>query len=306
MPLRDHLPELSSLIVFVAASLFAVFIASYLQVTGTAPSQGSSTGIFSIILYLVITVVFSFLVLYLARKKRLKIIRIVFLFLSAYIIFFVSLIVGNAFYSGIYIIFYPFGPMFLNTALHFADYDFYIIWLATPVVLMYYLIWKNEWYITNLVGFIMSAGLASLWGLLLNVWYSVVLLAVFAVYDYISVYRTKHMIGLAKAAIDEKLPMLFVFPTERHFSMDSVTWDERAQAGVMMLGFGDIALPSILVASSSIYGLSNSIAFLLFPLIGALLGMSVLLFFGVKKPAPGLPFINSGAILGFLVAFFLF
>lgn len=306
MSKRELLPELSGLFLFVATSLFAVFISYYLNLVGQAPSQSSSENLFSIILYITVTIIFTFIVIYLAKRNKLRIIKIVFLFLAAYIIFYVSLIIGDAVYSGFYILYSSFGPILLNSAMFFANYDFYIIWIATPAILMYYLIQKNEWYITNIVGFLMSAGLASLWGLILNVWYSVVLLVVFAVYDYISVYRTKHMISLAKAAVDEKLPMLFVFPGTRGFSMDDVTWDERPEGGVMMLGFGDIALPSILVASSAVYGLSTSIAFLLFPLIGGLIGMGSLLFLGVKKPAPGLPFINSGTIIGFLLAYFLF
>ncbi len=291
---------------FVATSLFAVFISYYLQLVGQAPAQSSSGNFYSIILYISVTIIFTFIVIFLARRKKLRVIKAVFLFLAAYIIFYVSLIIGDAFYSGIYILYYPFGPVLLDSALYLANYDFYIIWFAIPVVLMYYLIQRNEWYITNIVGFLMSAGLASLWGLILDVWYSVALLVIFAVYDYISVYRTKHMISLAKAAVDEKLPMLFVFPASRDFSMENVTWDERPEGGVMMLGFGDIALPSVLVASSAIYGLSVSVAFLLFPLIGGLIGMAALLFFGVKKPAPGLPLINSGTILGFLLAYMLF
>jgi len=51
-------------------------------------------------------------------------------------------------------------------------------------------------------------------GLLLGLWAAAVFLAAFAIYDYISVYKTKHMIGLAKIAIDRDLPMLFVFPTD--------------------------------------------------------------------------------------------
>lgn len=306
MTLKDRIPELSGLLLFVLSSLFAVFISYYLNLIGQAPSQSGSGGFYYIILYIVVTIIFSLIVIYLARKNRLRIIKVVFLFLAAYIIFYVSLIIGDAVYSGIYLIYYGYGPLLVNTAMYLANYDFYIIWLATPVILMYLIIQRNEWYITNIVGFLMSAGLASLWGLILNVWYSVALLVIFAVYDYISVYRTKHMISLAKAAVDEKLPMLFVFPGQRNFSMNDVTWDERPGEGVMMLGFGDIALPSVLVASSAVYGMSQSIAFILLPLIGGLIGMGSLLFLNVKKPAPGLPFINTGTILGFLIAFFLF
>ena len=69
---------------------------------------------------------------------------------------------------------------------------------------------------------------------------------------------------------------------------------------------GDIVFPCIMVASSALYGEKNLIPFLLLPLAGAIAGIMVLLFTKVSKPAPGLPFINSGAIAGFLVAFLAF
>ena len=41
-----------------------------------------------------------------------------------------------------------------------------------------------------------------------------VLLGALMVYDYIAVYRTKHMLSLADVVIDMKLPILLVMPSE--------------------------------------------------------------------------------------------
>ena len=304
--LRRILPEISSMLLFLVTSLFSVYISLYLKSSGNAPSQSSSLNILEIVVYIVATLVFSAIVIVLARKKKLRIVKIVFLVLAAYIVFYMATVIGEIFYTFVYEIYSGFGILALSTEATFATYSYYIIIVALPAVLIYYLVVRNEWYVTDTVGFLMTAGIASVWGLLLGVWYAVALLAVFAVYDYISVYRTKHMLTLAKAAVDESLPMLFVFPHSRDFSMNGLTWDNRGEGEVMMLGFGDIALPAVMVVSSAVYGYSTSYFYLLLPLIGALAGMAILLFFGVKKPAPGLPFINSGAILGFLLAFALF
>lgn len=76
---------------------------------------------------------------------------------------------------------------------------------------------------------------------------------------------------------------------------------------MLMLGFGgDVALPSILVVSSAVYGISHPLPFIGLPLAGALAGMAFLFFFNKNRPAPGLPYINTGAILGFLIAFFMY
>ena len=175
------------------------------------------------------------------------------------------------------------------------------------------LIFKYEWYVVDVAGFFLSAGVASIWATIIGVWSSVLFLAVFAIYDYIAVYRTKHMISLAGTAMDSRLPMLFVFPSEKGTSMNGMSFpktsappSERTGSGTFILGFGDIVFPCIMVASSALYGEKNLIPFLLLPLAGAIAGIMVLLFTKVSRPAPGLPFINSGAIAGFLVAFLAF
>ncbi len=137
-------------------------------------------------------------------------------------------------------------------------------------------------------------------------WAAVIFLAVFAVYDYIAVYKTKHMVSLARIAVDEEMPMLFVIPENSGFKMKNVTFENRGEGNVLMLGFGDIALPSILVVSSALFDVSHIVFFTIFPLAGALAGMVVLYFTNVNRPAPGLPYINTGAIAGFILAFIIF
>ena len=66
-------------------------------------------------------------------------------------------------------------------------------------------------------------------------------------------------------------------------------------------------MPSILVVSAFTYSYPvNWFYFVLFTMIGVLAAMFLLFFTNVEKPAPGLPYINTGAILGFLAAFILF
>lgn len=223
------------------------------------------------------------------RKRLAGILRWIFIGLIAYIVFYVWL------YLGAYI---------AQTYL-----EYYIIIFAAPAIMVLLMIFKNEWYVVDAAGFFLVAGVASIWGLIIGVWASVGFLAVFAVYDYIAVYRTKHMVQLAKVAMDEKLPLLFVFPGERGVKFKDLKFreeGERSEKKVLMLGFGDMVFPSIMVVSSAIYGQSNLLPFFLLPLIGSLIGMYLLYFTDIAKPAPGLPMINSGAISGFLIAFLIF
>lgn len=287
---RRSLPEISSLILFVAASLFATFLSKLIIESGIqSPPSSTTSGASYIVLYLVAAIVFSGIVIFLGRKNLGRIIRWVFIGVIAYVVFFVWLYIG-AFIAQ-------------------NEIQYLIIIFAAPAIMVLLMIFKNEWYTVDAAGFFLVAGISSLWGLIIGVWASVGFLAVFAVYDYIAVYRTKHMVSLAKVAMDDKLPLLFVFPGEKGVRMKDLNLTETGEKGdkkVLFLGFGDMVFPGIMVVSSAVYGGTNLLPFMLFPMIGAIVGMSVLLFTKVSKPAPGLPMINSGAIIGFILVFLLY
>lgn len=288
--IRSRLPEISSILLFIFSSLFATFLSLLIIDSGLQPAPSSPTaGASYIIYYLVAALVFSGIVIFLGRKKLAGILRWVFIAVIAYVVFYVWLYLG-AFIAQ-------------------TELQYYIIIFAAPAIMVLLMIFKNEWYVVDAAGFFLVSGVASIWGLVIGVWASVGFLLVFAIYDYIAVYRTKHMVSLARVAVDEKLPLLFVFPGEKGLKLKDLNLSESGEKGdkkVLLLGFGDMVFPSIMVVSSAIYGQANFLAFLLLPLIGSIIGMALLLFTKVSKPAPGLPMINGGAVSGFLVAFLVF
>ena len=288
--LKSKVPEVSSLILFVISALFATFLSSLIIESGAqAPPTSGTQGSFYIIYYLVAAIAFSAVVIYLGRKRIASILRWVFLAIIAYIVFYVWIFIG-AYIAQTYL-------------------EYYIMLFAAPAIMVLLLIFKNEWYVVDAAGFFLVAGVSAIWSLIIGVWASVAFLVVFAIYDYIAVYRTKHMVSLAKVAVNEKLPLLFVFPGERGVKMKDVKMADGADKGehkMLLLGFGDMVFPSIMVVASYLYGKANPIPFLLFPLIGAIIGMGVLLFTKVARPAPGLPLINGGAVSGFLIAYLVF
>ena len=72
-----------------------------------------------------------------------------------------------------------------------------------------------EWYVIDALGLLLAAGVASIFGVSLGTVPVILLLVILAVYDAISVYKTKHMITLAEGVIDLKTPILFVIPKKR-------------------------------------------------------------------------------------------
>jgi presenilin-like A22 family membrane protease len=124
------------------------------------------------------------------------------------------------------------------------------------------------------------------------------------------VYKTKHMITLAEGVIDLKTPILFVVPKRRDYSFirDGIgKLDDGGERSAFIIGMGDLIMPSILVVSANVFlkgwrvaGIINIPA--LGAIIGSLAGLGVLLYFVTSgKPQAGLPPLNGGTILGFLL-----
>jgi len=176
--------------------------------------------------------------------------------------------------------------------------------LATIILYKY-----PEWYVIDALGILIGAGVASIFGVSLDILPVVILLILLAVYDAISVYKTKHMITLAEGVIDLKTPILFVIPKRRNYSFirDGIgKLDDGGERAAFIIGMGDLIMPSILVVSANVFlkgwrlaGIINLPA--LGAIIGSLAGLSVLLYFvSSGKPQAGLPPLNGGTILGFL------
>ncbi len=187
--------------------------------------------------------------------------------------------------------------------------------LATVLVLMLsvaasLLLYKfPEWYVIDILGILIAAGVASIFGVSLGILPVIILLLLLAVYDAISVYKTKHMITLAEGVIDLKTPILFVIPKKRDYSYihEGIgKLEEGGERSAFIMGMGDLIMPAILVVSANVFITGTRIAgFMNLPalgaIIGSLAGLVVLLYLvSSGKPQAGLPPLNGGTILGFL------
>jgi presenilin-like A22 family membrane protease len=182
-----------------------------------------------------------------------------------------------------------------------------------------------EWYVIDTLGILMCAGVASIFGISVGILPALILLVLLAVYDAISVYRTKHMITLAEGVLSEKAPILFVIPKRRDYSFikegisigkeeppegkdgapAATPEGERKERGAFIIGMGDYIMPTILVVSAYVFlevpGWPVSPP-AIGAAIGSLAGLAILLrAVGKGKPQAGLPPLNGGTIAGFLI-----
>jgi presenilin-like A22 family membrane protease len=179
-------------------------------------------------------------------------------------------------------------------------------------LLLVALVKKPEWCVIDAVALLIGVGAVATIGISLDIWIIIVLLGVMAVYDGVSVYRTKHMIDLADSVMDLNLPVMFVIPKKRGYSLLKKTkaLKEKLKDGekreAYFLGVGDVVFPGILAVAAFHSLAVNGLIMAVSVLAGTLVGFVALMMYVVRgKPQAGLPFLCSGAVLGYVVAGFL-
>jgi presenilin-like A22 family membrane protease len=162
---------------------------------------------------------------------------------------------------------------------------------------------------------LMGAGVIAIMGISFPLPFTLLILVLLAVYDFISVYKTKHMIALADSVVEAKMPILLVFPMKWSYRYEDETnlMDPKRKRESLFMGLGDVIIPGILILSAAtflspvggirLFGfIYPPVAVALFALVGMLVGWGSLMFFVIRgKAHAGLPPINSGTILGFII-----
>ena len=251
------------------------------------------------LLYIGMVIVFTFFILWIARKGMQRVIQIIILFA-----------VGMTMYFVLRPIIWQF------TSYAVAE----ILAIQIALVLTYALYKFPEWYVVDMAGLLVAAGATAIFGISLGILPAMVLLVVLAVYDAIAVYRTKHMVDLADSVMDLRLPILLVVPKEKGYSfMEQASIKEEIAEGVereaMFMGLGDIIIPGVLVVSALTFltpermgevfvaGVPGNLVVSLCTLAGAIVGFWALMWFVWKgRPQAGLPLLNSGAIGGYVIS----
>lgn len=181
---------------------------------------------------------------------------------------------------------------------------------VVSVLLTALLILYPEWFVIDLVGVLVAAGASALFGVSLAIIPTLILLVLLAVYDYISVYKTKHMIKLAEGVMDLKMPIMFVMPRRWGYSFVRAKGlpPEGGEREAYFMGLGDAVMPTMLAVSANAFlSVPRVLGFVNIPALGALVGTLVsyvaLMYIVVelKKPQAGLPFLCTGSIVGFLL-----
>lgn len=287
--------------------------------------------------YIVALVIFSLIIVFLIKRSKTFIIRgIIYLAISV-------------------TLYYVFTAL-LDKAVG-LNFTIQIISVLAAIAFTFLLYKFPEWYIIDFAGLMISIGACAVIGVSLSYIPIIVLMIGLLIYDFISVYKTKHMLTLANGMMDLKLPILFVIPkkwsysfVDENFSDDdedekkekaetkgagtasaadvavaaaTVAADTDAAADAaagtaidpaveiqkkkkksdaLFMGLGDAVIPTLLVVSANRFIEHEGFISMpsLFTIVGTFVGFAVLMYVVSKgKPQAGLPFLNTGAIIGF-------
>ena len=216
------------------------------------------------------------------------------------------------------------SSMFLSGGIVFEDIPT-LIGLLVSIILMILLYVHSEWYVVNTVGILVGSGVIVMLGVSFVPTLIMVFMVAAAIYDAWAVYKSKHMLDLADTMINLNLPILLVAPQGSDYSFRA----ERAPLGdsdvepsteiqsspqprervikksndAMLMGLGDVIFPGMLVLSTLQYiGGDDGWIMAITTLIGSLVGYSILMWYvGQGKAQAGLPLLNGGAILGYVL-----
>jgi presenilin-like A22 family membrane protease len=286
---RKHelLPILLMGCFFIIINGLALLLTSTFQRAGLKVFQNSTDPWNLVVLFVMILGV-TVVILLIARFWKKQLIQIIILFAVGYTAFF---------------IFVPLFSLVLS-----SDWMIYLFSILLAALLVAVLVKYPEWYVIDISGIVIGTGAVALFGISLSILLVIIFLIGLAVYDAISVYKTKHMIDLADTVMDLKLPVLLVIPKIRRYSLIRETkrlkeqLKEGEERDAFFMGLGDVVMPGILVAA--VYtNIPNGLWVALSVIAGTLVGFAALMTFVVKgKPQAGLPLLCSGAILGYAIS----
>ena len=282
LTLSSYMPMVAMAGIILIVQIFALFLAAPMQAEDMVAFE-DPTATTNSLLYIVLILVFTFMLLVAIKKNMKWIIQLTILLAVAFTIYYVL-----------------YALLSITSVSDTTNNAISILLSVGATVVLYKF---PEWYVIDILGLMIGAGCAAIFGISLAIMPTIVLLVLLAAYDAISVYKTKHMIALAEGVMDLKLPILFVIPKHLGYSFRTEKFDKEGEREAFFMGLGDAVMPTILVVSA--YMFIDQIGIVHYPALGAMIGTIVGFFalgiFVMKgKPQAGLPFLNGGVILGYV------
>lgn len=238
------------------------------------PSSKPSLTLTQFLIYFLFTLLFIFFVIFIIKSKKIK--KIIFKTL-----FVLSTGLGGILTLGVWNI----GDLLTLFAIGLLIFA----WFHIKSILIH-----NTLLILGIVG------IGSAMGLRIEPWTGAIILVIFSIYDYIAVYRTKHMIRMAKEMAEQGAILALIIPQKLSDFKTSLK-EVKPGGSFLILGGGDIAFPLLFSVSLIPSGIINSVIVAIFSLIGLFTSFLIFITRKERHPIPALPPIALFSIIGFLL-----
>ena len=201
--------------------------------------------------------------------------------------------------TGIYKFFFVFAVIYgalVILPLFFGD----VLALFIILILLYLWFKHPTVVIHDLLMVIGIAGIGSMFGLSFEPKIIILLLVILSVYDFIAVYKTKHMIKMAKSMLETGAIMALIIPQKASDFLEN-SKNIKAKGKFVILGGGDVAFPLIFSVSMLSQGIIDTFIVAFFSLLGLILSFTLFVLQKKKQPIPALPPIALLSIIGYII-----
>lgn len=195
--IRDWLPFLGMPLMLLSVQIIAIILVMPMQAAGFMAFENPES-VANPLIFIGILLIFTLVLLILIRLGGRR---------------FIAVFIGFAIFMTLLYIFGALSLLTIGTSDAAAVGAIIAAGAATALLYIY-----PEWYVIDILGVLISAGIASIFGISLAILPVLVLLVLLAIYDAISVYRTKHMITLAEGVLETKAPIMVVVPKRMDYS----------------------------------------------------------------------------------------
>lgn len=191
-------------------------------------------------------------------------------------------------------------------AFFFGSLLFFEVWLGEPIAFILILFLVFLWvkmpsiFTHDLLLISGMAGLGSFLGLGLTPETVAILLIIFSVYDVIAVYKTRHMVKMAKEMTEAGALPGLILPSK--VSELNTPLEKTSLGGkFLILGGGDIVFPLFFSVSALQGGIIRSVVIAFFSLLGLLTSFWIFFRQKERRAIPALPPIALFSIIGYLI-----
>ncbi len=248
-------------VIFLATNVLAFLLVPFYINTYTESIKASSgNNIGFPIYYILLMIVFSVFFILSARKRKISLLKGILYFAIGYSLFIILLF-----------------DLFLLPAIPEIALSFLI------TALLIYFTYRGNNISLTILGIIVGSGIALLLAAIFYIKITIIIGAIFSIYDALSVVLVGSMVEMAETALDHKMPLLFTYGKD--------------EAKIAM-GFGDVIIPTFILFS--IFVTFGLIAYII-SLFLAAISFIPINYLAKKSPQPGLPFIVNFIFIGIII-----